>query len=174
MDERKWMDAILLPRRQRDDFNDEFDTITSKVAKDWLIENGYEVYNFVWDILWKITELRIASKRRPELLGKTKEYFINIFGNRLENLVEYEKAIRQLGKDAKIRQKTDYTYFGICPDFVIKKKNDIYFLDVIANQANPKKYNKTSYEIAKQCNFVTMVLKIDVEINVRDISLREY
>jgi predicted GIY-YIG superfamily endonuclease len=185
MAERKWMDSVLLPRRQRDDFNDEYDSIVSKVAKDWLIENGYEVYDFVWDILWKLTDLRLRTKAREKgakyatserglkLLKEKQEFFVRLFGDDLENAMEYEQAIRQLSKDAKIGLARDYTRFGICPDFIVKKNHDVFFVDAIANQAETKKYSSVSYRIAEEHGFKTMCLMLDVRFKVGEINLTE-
>jgi len=185
MAERKWMDSVLLPRRQREDFNDEYDSIASKVAREWLLENEYEVYDFVWDILYKVTDLRLRTKARKkgrkyatsekgrEALQKTREFLIELFGDRLEDLVEYEKAIRKLSKDAKIGLVRHYAYFGIGPDFVVKKNHKVFFVDAIVNQAKPKKHSAASYKIAEEHGFKTMVLKLDVGIKVGEINLTE-
>ena len=158
MAERKWMDSVLLPRRQREDFNDEYDSISRKVAKEWLLENGYEVYDFIWNILSPLT---------------SEEFLIKLFGDKLEDLVKYEKAIRKLSKDAKVGLIRNYVYFGIGSDFVVKKNQAVYFVAAIVNQAEPKKFIKDSYRIAKEHGFKTMVLKLDVGIKVGEINLIE-
>jgi len=173
MAERKWMDSLLLPRTQREDYNDEYDSIASKVAKEWLLENGYVVYDFIWDFLDKVTDLRFhtdtrgkgrkytPSERRLQVIQEKKEFLTLLFGDRLEDLIEYDKAIRKLSKDAKVGLVRYYAYFGIGSDFVVKKNHEVCFLDVIVNQAEPKELIKDSYRIAKEHGFKTMVLKLD-------------
>ncbi len=122
-DERKWIDSILLPRRHREDFNDEYDSIASKVAKEWLADNNYE-------------------------------------------LCSIEKIIMEFG----LRTPVD---FGIGPDLIVKKNNEVFFVQRQVNQAKPKNYSKTSLKIAKEHGFRTMTIKLDVEIKVGEISLTE-
>jgi hypothetical protein len=185
MSERKWMDSVLLPRRQREDFNDEYTSISRKVAKEWLLENGYEIYDFIWYFLGKVTDLMLRIKARKrgrkyatsegglQVLQEEDKFLTMLFGDRLEALMEYEKAIRKLSKDANVGLLSNYRYFGIGSDFVVKKNNEGYFVDVVVNQAEPKKFSKTSYQIAKEHGFKTMVLKLDVEIKVGEINLTE-
>jgi len=179
---RNSIDSELLPS-QRFDFNDEYNSIASKVAKGWLLENGYEVYNFIWDFLGKVTDLRFRIKARKkgrkyakserglQVLQEEKEFLTRLFGDRLEDLMEYEKAIRKLIENAEVWLVRYNTYFGIGSDFVVKKNHEVYFVDVRVNQAEPKKFSKNSYRIAKEHGFKTMVLKLDVEVKVDEISL---
>jgi len=148
MAERKWMDSILLPRMQIDDFSIEYDSIAAKVVKEWLLENEYEVYTYL-DIL------------------------IGFFGDNLEDLEEYKKAIKRLSKDAKIGSFRYYAYFGIVPDFIVRKNRKVFFVDAIVNQAKPKKYSAASYKIAEEHGFKTMFIKLDVGIKVGEINRTE-
>lgn len=54
------------PKIHREDFNDEYDSIAFKIAREWLLENGYEAYDFVWDILWKVTDMRLRTRYRKK------------------------------------------------------------------------------------------------------------
>lgn len=182
---RNSLDSELLPN-QRFDFNAEYNSIASKVAKGWLLENGYEVYDFFWDFLGKVTDLRFRIKARKkgrkyatserdlQVLQEEDEFLTLLFGDRLEDLMKYEKAIRKLSEDTDVGlDSRSYTYFGMGSDFVVKKNNEAYFVDVVVNQAEPKKFSKTSYQIAKEHGFKTMVLKIDVRIKIGEVSLIE-
>ena len=161
MAERKWMDSVLLPRRQREDFNDEYDSISRKVAKEWLVSNNYVVYSFrkVW--------LALAG------LNSLEDSLDGFFGEKLSNIMEYKEAIKGFSKGKKIELFRNYAYFGIGPDFVVKINNEIMLIDVIVKQAKPKKYSEASYQIAEQYGFRTLVLKLDVEIKVGEINLTE-
>jgi len=181
---RNSIDSEILPT-QRFDFNDEYNSFASKIAKGWLLENGYEVYNFIYDFLGKVTDLRFrikarkkgrkyaTSERGVQFLQEEKEFLTMLFGDRLEDLIEYEKAIRKLIENEKLWLVRYNTYFGIGSDFVVKKNNEVYFVDVIVNQAEPKKFSKNSYKIARELGFKTKVLKLDIEIKVGEINLTE-
>jgi len=178
------LDSELLPS-QRFDFNEECNSLASKVAKGWLLENGYDVYNFIWDFLGKVTDLRFRIKARKkgrkyvtsegglQFLQEEKEFLTMLFGDRLEDLMEYEKAIRKLIETEKAWLVRYNTYFGIGSDFVVNKNHEVYFVDVRVNQAEPKKFSKNSYRIAKEHGFKIMVLKVDIEIKVGEITLTE-
>jgi hypothetical protein len=64
-------------------------------------------------------------------------------------------------------------YFGVGPDLVAKIDDEIILIDVIVKQAKPKKYSKTSCEIATKHGFRAMALLLDVEIKVGKVSLSE-
>jgi hypothetical protein len=164
MAERKWMGSILLPRRQREDFSDEYDSISSKVAKEWLIDNSYEVYSF----RKVITELELRT-----FVLKDRDSLVGFFGERLENVIAYDEALRKLSREAKVGLMRDYAYFGLGPDLIVKKDHEMFFVDVIVNQAKPKKYSSASFKIARQHGFRTMCLKLDVEIKIGETSLIE-
>lgn len=155
------MDSVLLPRRQRDDFNDEYDSISGKVAVQWLVGNNCIAYSFskVWLALVGLISLEDSLN--------------GFFGEKLRNMMEYKEALKKFSKEAKIEFFRDYAYFGIGPDFVVKKNHEVFFVSAIVNQAKPKKYSATSYKIAEEYGFKTMFLKLDVEIKVGEISLTE-
>jgi hypothetical protein len=161
MAERKWMDGVLFPRRQREDFSDEYDSIASKVAKEWLLENGYEAYSY--------SKVRLALLGL-DLIGDSLNGYL---GESIDNIRKFDRALHKLGKEAKVMFSRDYTYFGIGPDFIAKKINGVFFVDAIVNQAKPKKYSATSYKIAEEYGFKTMVLKLDAKVKVGEVSLTE-
>ena len=87
--------------------------------------------------------------------------------------MEYEKVIKKLSKYAKVGLVRYYAYFGIGPDFVVKKGREVFFIDTMVNQAKPKKHTKTSYKIAEEHGFKIMVLTLDVKIRVGKVNLVE-
>lgn len=165
------------------DLSNEYGSIGEKVAKKWLQENGYEVYSFQ-EIIWKITDIRIRKKSKAkyatsekgrEFLRRTEEFLGDIFGERLEDMKKYDKAIRKLAREkAEIRLARDYRRVGIGPDFIVKKDGDIVFVEVKVNQSQPKKHQRTSFKIAKEHGFKTMILRLNVQIHIqKDIQLTE-
>ena len=170
------------PKKQREDFNDEYNLIGSKVAREWLLVENYEIYTFR-QIMSKVTNLRVrpqaikrgskyaTTDRGLEILRKTRDFLNIFFGEKLKDIIKYEKAIRKLEKKGLVR---DYVYFGIGPDFVVKKNHEIFFVVAEVNQAKPKKYSGESLKIAKELGFRTMALTLDVEIKVGEISLLEF
>jgi hypothetical protein len=161
MAERKWIDSILLPRRRREDFNDEYDSISLKVAKRLLIDNNYKVYSF--DKVW------LALAGLPVL----EDSLNGLFGKKLSNMIKYKEALKELSKEVGIEFFRDYAYFGIGPDLVAKIDNEIMLIDVIVKQAKPKKYSKESYKIARKHGFKAMALMLDVEFKVGEVNLSE-
>ena len=88
---------------------------------------------------------------------------------------KYENAIKKLEKEESgIRLVRHSKRVGICPDFIVKKENNIAFIEVKVNQSQPKKYQRTSFKLAKECGFKIMILRINIEINIEnDIQLVE-
>ena len=78
------------------------------MAKQWLVDNGYELYSF----------------------GK----FVLDFG---------------------LRTPVD---FGIGPDFIARKNNEVFFIQCVSNQARLKKYSQESLKIAKEHCIRTMAI----------------
>jgi hypothetical protein len=160
MSERKWMDSVLLPRRQRKDFNDEYDSIASKVVKDWLVDNNYTAYSFskIWLALVGLVSLDDSVD--------------DFLGEQLGDMVQYKEALLRFSKAIGI-QFRDYRHLGIAPDFVVKKDHEVFFVDAIVIQAKPKKYSAASCRIAEEYGFKTMALKLDVRIKAGEIGLTE-
>lgn len=178
MFERKWMDYTYSPRWHREDFNDEYNSIASKVAREWLLENKYEIYSFKEIIrkIRKVTDIRykdLALKRfrkhaKSEIflehMKKTEEFLIGIFEEKFARAREYYKAIRKLRDEVK---------FEVGSDFIVKKDHEVFFVVTEVYQAEPKKYHEASCKIAKKHGFKTMALKLDVGIRVGEVSLTE-
>jgi len=142
-----------------EDFNNEYASIGKKVAKKWLEENGCEVYQFE-RIIWYQTR------------GKSLD---DIFGDTLKDFIKYYEAIQEFAeKEEKRRLERHYRNVDIGPDFIAKKDEKLFFINVNVNQAEQKKHKVTSSMIAKEHGFRTMVLRINVQVNVqKDIQLTE-
>lgn len=140
------------------DLHYEYDSIAYKVAKDWLLENGYKVYDFLWHILSPFTSESLST----------------IFGEKLEDLNEYINTIKNLLKDVEEYGYSRHrTNSGRYPNFLVKKNNLLYFVYIILNQTKPKKYVKQSNQIALEHGFRTFVLNFDVTIGIGEINLIE-
>lgn len=60
------------------------------------------------------------------IIQEVEEFFTKLFGDKLEDFVEYEKVIKKLSKDAKVGLVRYYAYFGLGPDFVVKKDREVF------------------------------------------------
>ena len=149
----------MVTRNSVEDFDNEYASIGKKVAKKWLEENGCEVYPFK-KIIWFQT--------RKKSIG-------DIFGDTLKNFIKYYEAIQEFAeKEEKRRLERHYRNVDIGPDFIAKKDDNLFFINVNVNQAEQKKYKVTSSMIAKEHGFRTMVLRINVQVNIqKDIQLIE-
>jgi hypothetical protein len=161
MAERKWLDSFLLPRKKREDFNDEYYSIAKKVVKDWLTENEYEVQSF--------SKTYLALRGLDTIQGTCAE----LFGEKLDDYRTFDWQLRKFAKEKKIELSRDYDYFGIGPDFVVKKNREVKFVQYIINQAEPKKYSNESLFLAKKYGFQTIILKLDVDVKVGNVVLAE-
>jgi len=160
-------------------FPNETGSIGEKVGKKWLENKGYHVY-FFQDIMGmfahlRMTTLRMNRRRKKEykekdrkIIQETEEYLIGIFGQKYEMIKKFDEAIRQLVKNEEetrlaqgIKKRRSVGF-----DFMARKNNNIFFIDVKVNQAQLRKYQKLSSKIVKECGFNAMVLRLNVEITI--------
>lgn len=162
-------------------FPNEVGSIGEKVAKKWLENKGYRVY-FFQDVMGlfahlRITKLQMERRRKEEykendrkLVLKIETLLKNAFGQSFEDLKRFDEAIRKLAKDEEENRITHgiKKVRAIGFDFIAKKDDNITFIDVKVNQAELKKYQEFSAEIAKRHDFKAMVLRLNVEIEVKN------
>jgi len=160
-------------------FPNEVGSIGEKVGKKWLENKGYKVY-FFQDIMGMFaylqkTTLRINKRRKEEykekdrkIIQKIEKSLMGVFGQKYEVMKKFDEAIRQLVKNEeekrlaqgyKKRREVGF-------DYIARKNNNIFFIDVKVNQAELRKYQKLSSKIVKEHGFNAMVLKLNVEIKI--------
>lgn len=159
----------------------EYGSIGEKVAIERLKQDGYEVYRFQ-DIMWhldsfrhvKKVESKLTSEKARENLQRLEKFIEGFFGERLEDIEAFVKAIRKLAKEElETRLARHYSRLGIAPDFIVKKNNDLFFVEVKVNQSEPKKYQRASFQIAQNLGFKTIIVRLNVQIRYSGIQLTE-
>ncbi len=155
-------------------------------GKEWLEHQNYKVIPFQ-EILLEISLLkciidRLKRRKKPQYIKEDKlrisekeRFLIDIFGEKFNDMMTFYGEFSLLRKNMeKLRQERNFTRRGIGPDFVVKKGNDIAFVEVKVNEAELTKYQKTCFKLLKKYGFKTFVLGMAIEMNVRDkICLRE-
>jgi len=163
--------------------SNEYGSIGEKVAKEWLKNKGYKVYAFK-DILFELRDVHHRKKSKAkyatsetglQLLLKKEKFLNDVFNKKLDDFYKYEREIFKLIKKAKGKEVKNYKQFRYYPDFILNKNNEITFIEVKVNQAEPKKYQKVSFDIAKNYGFKVMIIKLNIIIEIQqDIQLIEY
>jgi len=167
-------------------FPNEVGSIGEKIAREWLLRKGYEVYSFQ-DVTWKFSELgtmvnrlkrrrkQLYAERDRESIGRMESHLKDIFDDRFADMSEWHEALRKLAREEQeVRLARHYKRVGIGPDFIVKKNDDISFVEAKVNEAQPKKWQKASFQIAKEHGFKTMILRMTIEIFVgEDIQFTE-
>jgi Holliday junction resolvase-like predicted endonuclease len=160
-------------------FPNEVGSIGEKVGKKWLEKKGYKVY-FFQDIMGlfaylRMTTTRMNRRRKKEykekdrkIIQKIEEYLIGVFGQKYRAMKKFDETIRQLVKkeeETRLAQGIKKRR-AIGFDFIARKNDNIFFIDVKVNQAELRKYQKFSCKIVRELGFNAMVLRLNVEITI--------
>lgn len=121
------------------------------------------------------TKLRLNRRRKKEykeedreIIQKIEKALMGVFGQKYEVMKKFDEEIRQLVKSEEetrlvqgIKKRRSIGF-----DYIARKDNTIFFIDVKVNQAELKKHQKLSSKIAKEHGFNAMVLRLNVEIEI--------
>lgn len=152
----------------------------------WLTAQGYEVYQFgfighYFDVLNKTVE-RMKKRQKKEYIENDGNYIKTLEQTLKGFSGEHFEAMRQFYAEvlpirSEIRKTVQFAYQvgGVTPDFIVKKNNDFFIVEVKANISMPTKHQRMCFEMAKRYGFKAMVLRVTVELNVaKEIRLSEY
>lgn len=182
--ESAWRKRQIEKLENRDNCSSKFfvGLIGEKEGRKWLTEQGYEVYEFgmmghYFEELENTVD-GLKRRRKQEYIKEDKIYvnalehkFKGVFGEKFEGMRQFFKAFYQLKKDIQRARKYE---LRVGLDFIVKKDNDFYFVEVKANQSMLSKYQRICFEIAKRCGFKAFILRAKVESNIsKDFCLVE-
>jgi hypothetical protein len=148
--------------------------IGEKEGRKWLKEQGYDVFEFgmVERYFEKLKETseRLLKRRKQVYIEQDKtiiklieDMLRDFFGNKFEEAEGFFFEFVPKRKEIwRLRGASGYRG-GIGPDFIVKKEDFLYLIEVKANTAKLAIYQKMCFELAKKHSIKSLVLNVAVE-----------
>ena len=160
--------------------------IGERDGRKWLIEQGYNVYEFGM-MRYYFGELEntidgLRRRRKQEYIEEDRIYISTLehklegfFGEKFERMRKFFYTVLPLRREIRKTKQFSSQVGGVYPDFIVKKNNDFSFVEVKANQSMLSKYQRMCFKIAKRYGFKTFVLRVKVESSIsKDFCLIEF